>query len=112
MGARAVIPGARIWARPRIIAVLLFGCLFVFYNSDGREIGGVDSQPSKLAARQLVLHHTLILDNEIARVPGLAARVTFVRDRAGHFRSAYSPDGAIAGGITAWFLKNVARVDS
>ena len=38
-----------------LTASLLFLSLFLIYNSNGREIGGIDSQPAKFAARALVL---------------------------------------------------------
>src|SRR5690348_3946841 len=95
----------------RVSAVLLFVALFIVYNSNGREIGGVDSQPAKMAARALVLRHTMTLDEDVRAQPLYAERVSFVRDRQGHFRSAYSPDAVIEGAVVGWLLDHVARTD-
>lgn len=84
--------------------------LFAAYNANGRESAGSDSQPTKLAGRALALHGTLRLDHDVERVPLLAERVSFARDRAGHYRSAYSPVGSLAAGATAVGLR-AAGVD-
>ena len=85
--------------------------MLILLNSNGREMAGYDTQPAKFAARQMALHGTLTLDNEIARAPALAERAPFVRDRAGHYRSAYSPVGQLSGGAVAWLLKTSRLVD-
>jgi hypothetical protein len=75
------------------------------YNANGREIGGSDSQPTKFGARALALRGNLHLDADVAAAPPLAERGSFVRDRDGHFRSAYSPAGSITGSVTAVVLR-------
>ena len=98
------------WA-PRWRAGLLFLTLFAIYNSNGREIGGIDSQPAKFAARALVLEGTMTVDRDVRRAPPLAERPSFALDRNGHYRSAYSPVPVLLGAVTAWILKHVARID-
>ncbi len=95
-------PSRRPWP-----ALLLWLALFALYNSDGREIGGIDSQPSKFAARALVLDGTLAVDRDVRRAPPLADRPSFARDRQGHYRSAYSPTPALTGAVTAGLLRAV-----
>jgi MFS family permease len=75
------------------------------YNANGREIGGSDSQPTKLAARALALRGNLRLDDDVAKVPLLGERHSFARDLGGRYRSAYSPVGSIFGGVTAIVLR-------
>jgi len=77
------------------------------YNANGREIGGSDSQPTKLAARALALRGNLQLDNDVAQHPLLGERNSFAHDLQGHVRSAYSPIGSIFGGVTATMLRVV-----
>jgi len=43
----------------RRIAMLLFVALMAVYKANGREIGSVDTRPSKLAARALALRGNL-----------------------------------------------------
>jgi hypothetical protein len=94
-------------SRHRLIALALFVTLMVVYNANGREIGGSDSQPTKLAARALALRGNLLLDDDVARQPLYGERNSFARDLQGHFRSAYSPIGSIFGGVTAFALRVV-----
>ena len=89
----------------RVVAVLLWVGLFAVYNANGREIGGSDSQPTKMAARALALRGNLRLDEDIRRIPQLAERASFARDLRGHYRSAYSPVGSLLGGITALLMR-------
>ncbi len=77
---------------------------------DARLAGSIRSRPSSPPGNSCCTIRSSST-TRFGASPALASRVTFVRDRSGHFRSAYSPDAAIAGGITAWFLKNAARVD-
>jgi len=91
----------------RLTGVALFLALFVMYNANGREIGGSDSQPTKLAARSLALRGNLRLDEDVRRIPQLADRVSIAKDLKGHYRSAYSPIGSIFGGVTALVLRAV-----
>ena len=79
----------------------LFLALLAIYNANGREIGGSDSQPTKLAARSLALRGNLRLDEDVRRIPQLADRVSFAKDLQGHYRSAYSPVGSLFGAVTA-----------
>lgn len=92
-------------------ALLLGLLLFVVYNANGREIGSVDTQPTKFAARALVLTGSLAVDRDVERQPLFADRVSFVLDQAGHYRSAYSPVEPILGAVVAWVLMNGAYVD-
>lgn len=90
-------------------------CLFLItvaiYNANGREIQSYDSQPTKLAARELALHGRLTLDTVVAAAPALAERSAFQRDRAGHFRSAYSVVPSIEAAALAWVLHTTGIVD-
>lgn len=79
-----------------IIAVGLAAGLFLVYNSNGREIGSFDSQPTKFAARELLLRGTLTLNHVVGAVPQYAERTAFVLSREGRYRSGYSPVPAIA----------------
>ena len=92
---------------PRVIAILLWVGLFAVYNANGREIGGSDSQPTKMAARALALRGNLLLDEDVRRIPQLAERGSFARDLQGHYRSAYSPVGSLLGGVTAVLLRGL-----
>ncbi len=92
----------------RLICGGLFVLLFTAYNGNGREIGSMDSQPAKFAARALALRGNLRLDDDIRRLPELAARPSFVLDRGGHYRSAYSPVGPMFGAVTGVALRAVS----
>jgi hypothetical protein len=98
-------------ARSGRLAWLVFGIVFLIYNSNGREVGTYDSQPTKLAARALVLEGTLTLDREVALAPGLGVRSGFQHDLAGHFRSAYSPVPSLLAAVPAWLLRATRLVD-
>jgi len=89
----------------RRLVFALFALLLLAYNANGREIGGSDSQPTKLAARALVLRGNLRLDDDVARIPLLAERVSFARDLRGRFRSAYSPVGSLFGAVTGLVMR-------
>lgn len=78
------------------VAVGLAAALFLVYNSNGREIGSYDSQPTKFAARELLLRRTLTLNHVVGAVPQYAERTAFVLCRDGQYRSGYSPVPAIA----------------
>jgi len=86
---------------------LLFLALFAVYNANGRELGGTDSQPTKLAARSLALRGNLRLDEDVRRIPQLADRPSIVKDLQGHYRSAYSPVGSLFGAVTAIGLRAI-----
>lgn len=92
-------------------AFALFAALFVIYNANGREIGTVDSQPTKFTAREVAVMGTLTLDRIVAERPGLAERPAFARDRAGHFRSAYPIPSALLASIPATLLHRTGLVD-
>ncbi len=92
---------------PRVVATLFWIGLMAVYNANGREIGGSDSQPTKMAARSLALRGNLLLDEDIRRIPQLAERASFARDRHGHYRSAYSPVGSLFGAVTAVALRGL-----
>ena len=92
---------------------VLFLALLAIYNANGREIGGSDSQPTKLAARSLALRGNLRLDEDVRRIPQLADRVSFAKDLQGHYRSTYSPVGSFFGAVTATGLRLVgANLDA
>lgn len=97
----------RVLSRRQLTACALFVALFLIYNSNGREIGGSDSQPTKLAARALALRGNLRLDDDVAQHPLLGERNSFAHDLQGHVRSAYSPIGSLFGGVTALMLRAV-----
>jgi len=78
------------------IAAGVVAVLFLVYNADGREIGSYDSQPTKFAARELLLRGTLTLNHVVGAVPQYAARTPFILSRDGQYRSGYSPVPAIA----------------
>ena len=87
-------------------AVVLALCMFGVYSANGREIASYDSQPTKYAARELLLRGTLSLNYVVGKTPELANRAGFVQTRSGRIRSAYSPVPAIlAAGITWPFWK-------
>lgn len=93
------------------IACLVCTSLFVVYNANGREIGSYDSQPTKFAARELLLRGTLSLNHVVGRVPELAERSGFVLAKDGRYRSAYSPVPAVAAAAIAWPLWTTGIVD-
>jgi hypothetical protein len=82
-------------------AVMLGLALFAIYNANGREIGGVDSQPAKFTAREVAVRHTLTLDHVVAQFPQLAERASFARDRDGHIRNAYPMLPALIASVPA-----------
>jgi hypothetical protein len=93
------------------VALALFAGLVLVYNSNGRELQPVDSQPTKLAARALARDGILTLDQDIAEKPGLATRPAFQKDRQGHIRSAYSVVPSIIAAIPAWVLAKTRILD-
>ena len=86
----------------RARATVLFACLVLIYNANGREMGNYDSQPTKYAARELLLRGTLTLNYVVGATPQLSERPAFVAARDGRYRSAYSPVPAIAAATIAW----------
>ena len=98
--------GADRWIAAAIVAVLL-----LVYNTNGREIGSYDSQPTKFAARELLLRGTLALNHVVGAVPQYAARPAFVLARDGRYRSAYSPVPSIAAAVIAYPLVRLHLLD-
>ena len=76
--------------RTLLLATLVGVTVFLVYNANGREIDVGDSVPSRLAARELVLRHTAVLDRAVAETPDYANWPAVVKTRDGHYRSAYS----------------------
>jgi len=95
----------------RAAAALLFVGSFAAYNSNGREIASFDSQPTKLAARELLVHHTLALNYAVGAAPELITRQGFVLARDGRYRSAYSPVPALLSAAIAWPAWRLGIVD-
>lgn len=95
------------WLAAAAIALLLF----VLYNANGREIGSYDSQPTKYAARELLLRGTLSLNHVVGRTPQLAERPAFVTAENGRYRSAYSPVPAIAAAVVVWPIWKAGLLD-
>lgn len=93
------------------IALALFIGLVLVYNSNGRELQPIDSQPTKLAARALARDGVLTLDRDVAERPALAERVSFQRDRSGHMRSAYSVVPSLIAAVPAWMLSRSGLLD-
>jgi hypothetical protein len=95
----------------RRIAAALLVLLFIVYNANGREIGNYDSQPTKYAARELLLRGTLTLNYVVGATPQLMERPAFVAARDGRYRSAYSPVPAIAAATLCWPLWKAGVID-
>ena len=91
-------------------AATLFVVLLIIYNANGREIGNIDSQPLKFAAREVAVNGTVILDRVVSERPGLAARPGFARDRTGHYRSAYPLTPALIAAVPAVVLHHTHLV--
>lgn len=94
-----------------LAAAALFAVLFAAYRANGREIGNYDSQPTKFAARELLLRGTLTLNYVVGRTPLLLERPAFVATRDGAYRSAYSPVPSIAAAAIAWPLARLRVID-
>jgi MFS family permease len=95
----------------RLVAAGLALAAFLVYNANGREIGSYDSQPAKFLAIELARHHTLSLDGVIARLPPLAERPGFRRDRSGVYRCAYPLPSAMNAAAVASALALIHAVD-
>jgi hypothetical protein len=93
------------------LAWAIFALLVIVYNANGREMPTYDSQPTKLAARELVLHGRLTLDRVVAKTPEYGNRAGFQRDRLGHYRSAYSVLPALAAAVPGALLHVTGLVD-
>jgi hypothetical protein len=92
-------------------ALALAAGLFVLYNANGREIGNYDSQPTKFAAREVLVRGTLALNHVVGATPQLAERPAFVLARDGAYRSAYSPVPAVAAAAIAWPFWKLGLLD-
>lgn len=86
------------------VALGLVFVLLLAYNANGREIGSYDSQPTKFAARELLLRRTLTLNHVVGAIPQYADRPAFVLSRDGRYRSAYSPVPAVLAASVAYPL--------
>ncbi len=94
-----------------LTAALVALCLFGLYNANGREIGSIDSQPTKYTASELLRRGTLSLNHVVGQRPALASRPTFIRDGNGRFWSAYPPIPAIVAAAIAWPLVRGGMID-
>lgn len=92
-------------------AALVFVVLFGVYVANGREIGSVDSQVTKFAAREFLLRGSLALNHVVGATPELARRHTFVLAPDGRYRSAYSPVPALAAAAVVWPLSVTGALD-
>jgi hypothetical protein len=85
----------------RVAALVALG-MFAVYNANGREIPSFDSQPTKFAARELLLRGTLSLNHVVGAAPLLRDRHGFRLARDGRYRSAYSPLPAVLAAGIMW----------
>jgi hypothetical protein len=97
--------------RDRLTAASLFVALMLAYNSNGREIGSYDTQPTKFAARELLLRGTLALDYVVGATPEYAQRGGFIHAADGRYRSVYSPVPALAAVVIVWPLYQTGILD-
>lgn len=93
------------------MALIVATACFALYNANGREIGNHDSQPTKFAARELLLRGTLTLNYVVGRTPQFAERSAFAAAERGRYRSAYSPVPSIAAAAIAWPLWKAGLID-
>ena len=94
-----------------MVALGLIAALLLVYNANGREIGSYDSQPTKFAARELLLRGTLALNHVVGAVPGYSDRDSFVLCRDGRYRSAYSPVPAVLAAAVSYPLVKTRLLD-
>jgi hypothetical protein len=85
--------------------------LFCTYFANGREIGSVDSQPTKYAARELLLRGSLALNHVVGATPELLTRHTILLAADGRYRSTYSPVPALSAAAVAWPLAASGLLD-
>jgi hypothetical protein len=97
--------------RDRLTAVGLFVGLMLVYNCNGREIGSYDTQPTKFAARELLLRGTLSLNHVVGATPQYATRWGFILAADGHYRSIYSPVPALMAAVVTWPLWQAGVID-
>ncbi|MDQ3487636.1 MAG: hypothetical protein M3468_07875 [Acidobacteriota bacterium] len=81
------------------------------YFANGREIGSVDSQPTKFAARELLLRGSLALNHVVGATPELLSRHTIVLAADGRYRSTYSPVPALTAAAVNWPLASSGVLD-
>jgi len=89
----------------------LAAVLFCVYFANGREIGSVDSQPTKFAARELLLRGSLALNHVVGATPELLSRHTIVLAADGRYRSTYSPVPALTAAAVNWPLASSGLLD-
>jgi hypothetical protein len=92
-------------------AALLALLLFVVYNSNGREIPSYDSQPTKYAARELLLRGTLSLNYVVGGTPQFIERAGFQLANDGRYRAAYSPVPSVTAAIIIWPFSTAGLID-
>ena len=97
--------------RDGVTAAALVLTLLVAYNLNGREIGSYDTQATKFAARELLLHGTLDVDRVVAAQPAYASRWGFILAADGHYRSIYSPVPSIMAAVIAWPFCKTGVID-
>ncbi len=97
--------------RDRLTAAGLFITLLLVYNSNGREIGSYDTQPTKFAARELLLRGTLSLNHIVGATPEYASRWGFILAADGNYRSIYSPVPALMAAAVTWPLWKSGLID-
>ena len=88
--------------RDSVTAAGLCLALVLAYNANGREIGNADTQPTKLAARELLLRRTLSLNHVVGATPAYADRWGFLLAADGNYRSIYSPMPALLAAAVTW----------
>lgn len=97
--------------RDRLTAASLFLALLLVYNSNGREIGSYDTQPTKFAARELLMRGTLGLNHVVGATPEYATRWGFILAADGNYRSVYSPVPALMAAAMTWPLWQTGLID-
>jgi hypothetical protein len=97
--------------RDRLMAAMLCLALFLIYNANGREIGSFDTQPTKFAARELLLRGTLSLNHVVGATPEYANRWGFIWSVDGRYRSIYSPVPAVIAAAVTWPLWKTRIID-
>jgi hypothetical protein len=95
----------------RTKAAALFVALLAVYNANGREIASYDSQPAKLASRELLQRGTLTLNHVVGTTPQLLERAPFVAAADGNYRSAYSPAPSLLAAALAFPFYRTGVVD-
>jgi hypothetical protein len=98
--------------RDRLTAAGLCVGLVLVYNSNGREIGSYDTQPTKFAARELLLRGTLSLNHVVGATPQYATRWGFILAADGNYRSIYSPVPALMAAAVTWPLWQAGLFDA